>query len=246
MMTFWSMLPPPFGYFSSNVVFLSVPQYRYLFSFIWFLISYYDIFSVNSALGEQIFKIVDNRLPIAGVWTEIGILVSDCSYWSVFVSLLIEASETSVLLFRNSVPSVAMAGGGKSAGRTGLLTSCKESTSMLTSGGHNQKMILKFPLQWSSTPKSSRYTFVTFSSFCVFDLPEQLLKELFFHAWQFCFVTILKSPVNRDIVICMSPFQESEVWLFIADIVFYCIVLASVIIHLCKKIVNGMLCCCLS
>ena len=142
--------------------------------------------------------------------------------------------------------SVMMAGGGKSAGRTGLLTSCKQSTSMLTSGGHNQKMILKFPLQWSSTPKSSSYTFVTFSSFCVFDLPEKLLKELFFHAWQFCFVTILKSPVNRDIVICMSPFQKSEVWLFIADIVFYCIVLASVIIHLCKKIVNGMLCCCLS
>lgn len=61
-------------------------------------------FSVNSAFGEQIFKIVDNRLPIAGVWTEIGILVSDCSYWSVFVSLLNEASETSVLLFMNSVP----------------------------------------------------------------------------------------------------------------------------------------------
>ena len=83
MMTFWSIFFPPFGYFSSNVVFTSGPQYRYLFSFIWLLIM--SSFSVNSAFGEQIFKIVDNRLPIAGVWTEIGILVSDRSYWSVFL-----------------------------------------------------------------------------------------------------------------------------------------------------------------
>lgn len=168
-------------------------------------------FSVNSAFGEQIFKTVHNNLPTAGVWAEIGILVSDFSYRSVFVSFLNEASETSMLLFMNSVPSVVMAGGGNSNGRTELLTSWNQSQVRSHLAGHNQKMILKFPLQWSSTPKSSSYIFVTFSSFCVFDLPEQLLKKLFFHAWQFCFVTILKFPVNRDIVICTSPFQPSEV-----------------------------------
>lgn len=111
--------------------------------------------------------------------------------------------------------------------------------------GYNQ-MTVKLLWQWEWAAESSDCTFVTFSSFCGFDLTEQLLKELFFHAWQFCFVTILKFPVNRDIVICMNPFQESEVWCFIAGIVFYCIVLASVIIHLSKEIVNGMLPCCQS
>lgn len=86
-----------------------------------------------------------------------------------------------------------MAGGEKSAGRTGLLTSCKQSTSMLTSGAQPEDDS-EISIAMELNPKSSSYTFVTFSSFCVFDLPEQLLKELFFHAWQFCFVTILKSP----------------------------------------------------
>lgn len=121
----------------------------------------------------------------------------------------------------------------------------QNNTHSSTRAGSNQ-MILKSLIQCMWTAKSSNYTFVTFNSFCVFDLTEQLLKELFFHAWQFCFVTILKFPVNRDIVICMNPFQESEVWCFIAGIVFYCIVLASVIIHLSKEIVNGMLCSCQS
>ena len=153
-----------------------------------------------------------------------------------------------MLLYTNSVSPVTMAWDGKSDDRTDLklLKSYIKIIHILTSG---QDTIRSFWSPWdnaSELPRVLTLLFVTFNSFCVFDLTEQLLKELFFHAWQFCFVTILKFPVNRDIVICMNPFQESEVWCFIAGAVFYCIVLASVIIHLSKEIVNGMLCCCQS
>lgn len=85
-MNFWSIPFFSFAFFPPNIVLMSRPQFRYSFSFIWFLIM--SSFSVNSAFGEQIFRIVHNSLPIADVWAEIGILVSDCSYWSMFVSIL--------------------------------------------------------------------------------------------------------------------------------------------------------------
>lgn len=152
-----------------------------------------------------------------------------------------------MLLFINYVSSGLMAWGGKSNERIELWNLVTNHKLSNVWWGAARRWLWDFCCNGAQLPRVlSSHAVVTFSSFCVFDLTEQLLKELFFHAWQFCFVTILKFPVNRYIyiyiVICMSPFQESEGWLFIADIVFYCIVLASVIIHLCKRIVNGMLC----